>query len=723
MQKIAILGGGIAALGTALELTSHGWKDNYDITVYTLGWRLGGKGASGRNLDYRDRIEEHGIHLWMGFYENAFNVMRHVYAECTQKNLMPGTPFASVTDAFSPMLHGCEAELVGTQWKLWDIPWPSCEDFPGQDELFDGTHAPPTPWDFSKRLLEEARLKFEKTAVNRPPLQALYDAFAGELADTIGGDPAAVAAASTVHHTWLHAAITFAQRMEADVAAHTVGEREVLVSLLRRFLGTLQVLTAHLLDNDDELRRAVIFIDTFLTIVIGMVRDNVIDNGYQCIDDQDFSAWLAAHGCCYPNSAIALGIYDGLFAYQNGDRTRPRIAAGSALYTFLRLALTYRGAVMYWMNAGMGETIFSPIYLLLRDRGVQFNFFHKVMNLGVSVDGKQIDTIAVDVQATLKPGGYNPLFTVKGIPCWPTEPFFDQLVEGDAIQQCVNPNLESWWTDWKPVGQKQLQRGVDFDLVVLGTSLGTLPYICKELIARDATAGWNNMVTHLEAIKTQGLQLWLTKTMQDVGWTRPRGVICGYVEPFDTWSDMSELLQRESWQPADNVQQSAYFCNSYFDPEPTAPFDDHLYPAREKSYVAHNALDFLNQNVSLLWPNAVHNGAFDFDSLVSLSNAEGQARFAEQFFRVNVDPSELYVLALPGTTKYRLAPGDSRFANLYLAGDWTLSDLNVGCIEATVISAKLASRAICGSPNFIYGAFGSALAQSSASVTTEPSAL
>ena len=65
--------------------------------------------------------------------------------------------------------------------------------------------------------------------------------------------------------------------MEADVVAHTVGQREVLTSLLRRFLVTLQALTAHVLDNDDELRRAVIFIDTFLTVVIGMVRDNVID--------------------------------------------------------------------------------------------------------------------------------------------------------------------------------------------------------------------------------------------------------------------------------------------------------------------------------------------------------------------------------------------------------------------------------------------------------------
>ena len=50
MQKIAILGGGIGALATAAEITSDpGWQDNYDITIYQLGWRLGGKGASGRN--------------------------------------------------------------------------------------------------------------------------------------------------------------------------------------------------------------------------------------------------------------------------------------------------------------------------------------------------------------------------------------------------------------------------------------------------------------------------------------------------------------------------------------------------------------------------------------------------------------------------------------------------------------------------------------------------
>ena len=48
MQKIAVLGGGIGSLSAVFEITSDpDWKSKYDITVYQMGWRLGGKGASG----------------------------------------------------------------------------------------------------------------------------------------------------------------------------------------------------------------------------------------------------------------------------------------------------------------------------------------------------------------------------------------------------------------------------------------------------------------------------------------------------------------------------------------------------------------------------------------------------------------------------------------------------------------------------------------------------
>ncbi len=56
------------------------------------------------------------------------------------------------------------------------------------------------------------------------------------------------------------------------------------------------------------------------------------------------------------------------------------------------------------------------------------------------------------------------------------------------------------------------------------------------------------------------------------------------------------------------------------------------------------------------------------------------------------------MLSLPGTLRYRLPPGDSGFSNLVLAGDWTDCDINAGCVEAAVISGRLAACKITGQP-------------------------
>ena len=57
--RIAILGGGAASLAAAYRLSAD---PRFEITVYQMGWRLGGKGASGRRLsDGRD--QEHGLHV------------------------------------------------------------------------------------------------------------------------------------------------------------------------------------------------------------------------------------------------------------------------------------------------------------------------------------------------------------------------------------------------------------------------------------------------------------------------------------------------------------------------------------------------------------------------------------------------------------------------------------------------------------------------------------
>src|SRR5262245_52996775 len=82
--KVAIVGGGIAGLTAAWHLS---WQSGYEVHVYENSWRLGGKGASGRDQD--GRILEHGLHVWLGFYENAFRMMRECYAEVGRRGWSP----------------------------------------------------------------------------------------------------------------------------------------------------------------------------------------------------------------------------------------------------------------------------------------------------------------------------------------------------------------------------------------------------------------------------------------------------------------------------------------------------------------------------------------------------------------------------------------------------------------------------------------------------------
>jgi uncharacterized protein with NAD-binding domain and iron-sulfur cluster len=63
---------------------------------------------------------------------------------------------------------------------------------------------------------------------------------------------------------------------------------------------------------------------------------------------------------------------------------------------------------------------------------------------------------------------------------------------------------------------------------------------------------------------------------------------------------------------------------------------------------------------------------------------------------VNIDPSDRYVQSVPGSDKYRLRSDESGYDNLVLAGDWTDSGYNAGCIEAAVMSGLQAANALLG---------------------------
>ncbi len=201
------------------------------------------------------------------------------------------------------------------------------------------------------------------------------------------------------------------------------------------------------------------------------------------------------------------------FGYLDGDISKANVAAGTATSDLLRLAFTYRGSIMYKMQAGMGDVVFTPLYEVLRARGVKFEFFHAVTNLGLVENA--IGSISVVPQVKLASGvdEYDPLVDVKGLACWPSEPRWEQLKDGEALQK-KGVDFEF---DHDPLGRGAvpLKRGEDFDEVVLGIPIGALPSICGELISSNER--FRRGIETSATVQTQAFQLWVRKDAAELG--------------------------------------------------------------------------------------------------------------------------------------------------------------------------------------------------------------
>ena len=156
---------------------------------------------------------------------------------------------------------------------------------------------------------------------------------------------------------------------------------------------------------------------------------------------------------------------------------------------------------------------------------------------------------------------YQPLVDIKGVPCWPSAPDFSQLVDGARMQQ-EGWRFESFW-DQRKTRTKTLTVTEDFDFVVLGVSVGAIPFVCQDILARDER--WRMMVANVKTVATQAFQIWMNEDMASLGWTEPPVTLSAFTKPFDTWADMAHVIPEEDWKtPPKSV---AYFCNILADPQ------------------------------------------------------------------------------------------------------------------------------------------------------------
>ena len=129
------------------------------------------------------------------------------------------------------------------------------------------------------------------------------------------------------------------------------------------------------------------------------------------------------------------------------------------------------------------------------------------------------------------------------------------------------------------------------------------------------------------------------------------------------------------------------------------------FPNQATEYAYQNALTHWQKHVPTLWPQLNATPDAIWSDLHVTQPTQGEARFKQQYWRGNIDPSERYVLSVKGSTQYRLATDATGFSNLYITGDWLKSGINAGCVEQAVMAGLSTSRAICGQPRIILGEF------------------
>jgi uncharacterized protein with NAD-binding domain and iron-sulfur cluster len=707
--EVTVVGGGCAGIAAAFELTRPEHGGRYRVTLYQLGWRLGGKGASGRGPC--DRIEEHGLHVWLGFYENAFRLLRECYGELGQDART--CRFAEWSDAFMPDPHiGIADQSAAEAWLSWTAYFPAAPGLPGD------AMAANNPFTLGKYLARAvALLRTLLLGVDSwPAAEAQNEALHQDRRPETTLRRLVEGMATMLRYGTL---ATMAALIEAlallDLALKALPDLPdtIVLPFVERLAATIRGQLADLVTRDHRLRHKWEIIDLVLAILVGTVRFRLLSDprGLEAIDEYDCREWLRMNGASERSleSAFVRGLYDLAMAYEAGDPSRPGLAAGQALRGSLRMFFSYRGAMLWKMRAGMGDVVFAPFYEVLKRRGVTFKFFHRLETVRLAQPGDlapgehpYVTALEFDVQANIVGGGaYGPLVDVKGVRSWPARPDYGQLENGAALE-ADGWDFESHW-DRRKAGTRTLEVTRDFDVVVLAVGVGAIPYVCSEILARDAR--WRDMVAHVKTVATQAFQIWLREDLQQLGWVAPPVTLSAFMKPFDTWSDMGHLIPVESWP--EPPRTLAYFCGVLADPPIQPDREDAAYPQRRRAEVRHNATNFLNTRIAALWPaSSAGPGQFRWDLLVGTALPPGQGggepcdetRFESQFWTANINPSDRYVLALPGSLRYRISPLDNTYDNLTIAGDWTDCGFNEGCVEAAMMSGRLAAHAIAQSP-------------------------
>ncbi|HEY1122718.1 MAG TPA: NAD(P)-binding protein [Haloferula sp.] len=722
-EHIVILGGGVGGCAAAYWLTATPeLRAKYRVTLYQTGWRLGGKGASSRGESDQHRSEEHGPHVWFGFYENAFKTLRGAMEEHQRLGYTIGR-FNTLDDLFMKAHEGVfyHHDEAADKWEPWKMTLPEYAGEPG-----DGTPCPDIRSNLW-RMADHLALNLSKVGAFGP----IATRFSKMMEKILGRSvkwQAAMTCPTGIEQGDPSGWASYLSRRLIHLAGderHWYGEP--LIG--RIFTWVLDIIGWKLRRmkkkaKSGEALRELCLADLYRTCLRGALVDLLIrDEMFRQLDQHEFLAWLKMHGAGFhtvKESPFLRGYYDTPFAFSKGmahDTNNANFAAGAALRGFFRIFFGYKGCYVHRMNLGMGECVFIPLYRVLKERGVRFEFFHRVEALESNALGNRVSKIRINRQVRLAEGKdhYDPIKQVAVPqaneppiiwPVWPEKPMEDQL-DPATLPPASDPGLESHWSTHTSGIVELYDRGNPsangherFDHVVLAIPPAAHPHVAKDLLKKDTR--FRVMVNTAETIRTIACQFWFIN-QDELGW-EGHDYFCELAmagsgpDPFNIIIEATNILKTEATPGASHL---LYLCGpASNDPHEPPADSDPGYPAREKARAKATALKWIQEEASL-WPGVCYPGTTTLDPM-SLYHPDKHAtveqRLDWQYFRMNIDPGERYVLSTNTSAPNRLWPWESGFNNLVFSGDWCRNSIDIGCVESAVTSAMLAAHHLTGYP-------------------------